>query len=154
MPSNAFLNQFNVQNSVGTLDLQLSPQSLLSVQIYASSVATALYVGDVVLLTSGTSDHLPIVDQVTANTVVQFGVIVYNVKKNTYVKGNYTQIAIDGEYVWMAANTAISAGAAVEWVVADKQVLTQNSGKRIGYALDAASAKGQLIRVKLDFQKA
>ena len=153
--STSFLNSFTVQDAIGQIDLRSSPNSLLTVHFWAASSNknNPIYVGDSVIWVANNSNNIPTIDQITDNTAVQAGIVAYNSKVNTYNPGDILSIAMDGEIIKLKADSAINLGAPVEFVVADKAVQTQSAGKRIGYAMDYASAQGQIIRVRLDFQK-
>jgi hypothetical protein len=150
----SILNSFKQAQAVkGLLDLRNGAQDLFEVVVNNSSALTdKIESGDVVIpLTSGVSS-LPIVDEMTVNTVAPFGIVVYNNKKNTYEAGEVLEIARDGSVVWVEAGEAIARNAAVEFTVLTKRVATVASGKRVGYALDVASAAGDLIRIVVNLE--
>lgn len=121
-----------------------------SVVINPDSVATKLMVGQAVKLIAGASPVI-LVDQ-AASAEQPFGVILYQLKKNTYAAGNRIEIACKGNVIYLEAAAAITRGAIVENVPGGTApvVQTKASGARLGIALDQAAAAGDLIRIEID----
>lgn len=141
------LNQFAQTPMLGSPDLAFN-YNTKSALINPSSVATKLQVGQGVKLIAGASPTI-LVDQAAANEKA-FGVIVYQLKRNTYSAGQPVEVACKGNVLYLEASAAISRGAAVELVPAGPTVVTKNTGNQLGIALDQASAAGDLIRVEID----
>ena len=80
------------------------------------------------------------------------GPIVYNAKDILYPIGSACEVSTAGDVLYLISVGAISAGAQVEmslvYVGAVKSYGTSGSAL-VGWAIDAATADGQLIRVKL-----
>ena len=76
-----------------------------------------------------------------------FGYLVLNPKDQTYVAGEYAEVAYSTTIMHMTAGAAIAKGAKVESDVSEVEVITQSSNPVIGIALDKAAASGDLIRV-------
>jgi len=143
------LNQFTQTPSLGAPDLAFNFNTK-SVMINPNSVATALQVGQAVKLIAGNTPTI-LVDQ-AANNEKPFGVIIAQLKKNTFVKGEVVEIAGSGNVIYLESAAAISRGADVENVptaVGGPQIQTKSAGNKIGTAIDQASGAGQLIRVEI-----
>ena len=79
------------------------------------------------------------------------GFLEWNVIRNGYVKNDLCQVSPDTNVMYMEAEEAISAGSLVEMADYDDVTVkgTTTAAGSIGYALEAATAAGQLIRVKI-----
>lgn len=121
-----------------------------SALINPDSVATKLMVGQAVKLIAGAVPGL-LVDQ-AASAEEPYGVIVYQLKKNTYAAGNRIEIACKGNVLYLESAAAITRGATVENVPSGAYpvVQTKASGAGLGICLDQASAAGQLVRIEID----
>lgn len=146
-------NQFDEQPLVGMLDLKVGPTNVMAAQI-DDSQATPLFAGSPVKIMSGDAGGaIPKVVACSANTDEVFGYIAYDIKSKSYAAGARCEIAQKGSCMFVYAAGAISRGAQVTLVVAGGGVCavqSANTGDKIvGYAYDAASAYGDLIRVML-----
>lgn len=98
-----------------------------------------------------TSNGLPKVVATTADSDPVFGFALYSVKNGSYASGKPIDIGMKDCVVYMTAGGAISAGAGVQIANSSVKVVAQTgSGPRVGFALDAATADGQLIRVYVE----
>jgi len=140
-------NQFAQTSMLGSPDLAFNFNTK-SVQIDPASVATVLQVGQAVKLVAGASPTIRVDQAASADKI--FGVIVAQLKKNVYVKGDTVEIACKGNVIYLESAAAISRGAVVENVPTGPTVQTKASGAALGFALDQASGAGQLIRVEID----
>lgn len=79
------------------------------------------------------------------------GFLEWNVIRNGYVAGTPCQVSPDTNVMYMEAESAIDAGSLVKVADYDDVTVeaTTTEAGSIGYALEKASAAGQLIRVKI-----
>jgi hypothetical protein len=143
-------NQFAQAPVVGQVDLPYS-YNTKSVEIDASQ-ATALYQGSAVKMYDS-AGGVPKVVGCSAAADDCIGFINYDIKNVSYVAGQMAEISQAGNVIWLYAVAAIARGAQVQLdVVSPGSVKTKtgSSGADIvGWALDKASASGDLIRVQL-----
>lgn len=124
-----------------------------NVEFYSSTSTDILPVGALVkLYSSSTSTDHPVA-QVCAATDIPYGMVVYDARKTGYAVGERFAIASSGDVVFCEAAGAIAVGAKVQfnptgWKVDDSTTATY---AYIGTAITAASAAGDLIQVKLNF---
>ena len=118
----------------------------LPVMIDPASVNT-LVAGDVVKLSTVAGTGVILVDKAAA-TDTAFGVVVYEVKKNSYTAGDALSVALPGSVVLMEAGASITRGDSLEFSAATSRVIT-NAGVNpvLGQALTSASGAGKLVRV-------
>lgn len=103
-----------------------------------------------------TSSKLPHFAPATAEDKI-VGFLEWNVIRGNYVAGNPCQVSPDTNVMYMEASAAIEAGVNVTMAsFSDITVKTAAAASGddpadpvIGYSLEAASAAGQLIRVKI-----
>lgn len=149
-PQSLSQNQFAQQSLVGVVDLRL-PTGTISVQIDASQ-ATALYAGQAVKMVDS-ADGVPKVVGCSADADNVLGFINFDIKTKAFLAGSMCEISMAGNCMYLFATTAIARGAQVGSDVSTGggvQALTGSSGACIvGWAVDKASAAGQLIRVML-----
>ena len=81
-----------------------------------------------------------------------FGFLPYEVRKNSYVAGDFIRVASFFGVMKMEASAAIVRGADLEILPAGNKVSTKAGGTSIGRALDIAAADGDLIRVLIKTQ--
>ena len=81
------------------------------------------------------------------------GFLEWNVIRNGYAKGDMCQISPDTNVMYMEVSGSVNAGANVAMdSYSNITVKAAGAGdKIIGYALESASASGQLIRIKIRF---
>lgn len=124
-----------------------------NVEFYSSTSTDILPVGALVkLYGSSTSTDHPIA-VVCAATDIPYGMVVYDARKSGYAVGERFAVASSGDVVYCEAAGAIAVGAKVQfnptgWKVDDS---TTSTYAYIGTAITAASAAGDLIQVKLNF---
>lgn len=124
-----------------------------NVEFYSSTSTDLLPVGALVkLYGSSTSTDHPIA-VVCAATDIPYGMVVYDARKSAYAVGERFAVAQSGDVIFCEAAGAIAVGAKVQfnptgWKVDDS---TTSTYAYIGKALTAASAAGDLIQVKLNF---
>ena len=123
-----------------------------NVEFYSGTSTDTLPVGAFVkLYTSSTNTDHPIA-AVCAVTDVPYGMVVYDARKSSYAVGERFAIASTGDVVWCVAESAVDVGDKLQfttdWTVDDTTTATY---AYIGTALTKATAKGDLVQVKLNF---
>lgn len=119
-----------------------------------SGMIDASVVGNVVPGTPmkivATSAKLPHFAPATAEDKI-IGFLEWNVIRSAYVAGTPCQVSPDTNVMYMEASGAINAGANVAMDSFSNITIKAagNNDAVIGYALEAATAAGQLIRVKI-----
>jgi hypothetical protein len=141
-------NAFSQSVQVGMIDLMTEPNTV-SVVIDSTESAT-LYPGMPVKLVDGTS-KIPTVLACTADTDEVYGFINYNVKNRSFVAGDSCEISMAGNVMYLYASSAIARGAEVCVTVAARSSVgpSLSTSNVVGWAVDKATAQGQLIRVYL-----
>ena len=121
--------------------------------IVSPNQATALKAGDIVTLDTTVSNaHCPVVKKAAVNDPI-FGVIPYDVRKNTYVANEKTQVAIEGSYIYKTAAASIAQGAKLYFDVNGQVTSSATAGNSIlGVANTSAAAKDDFVQVKLHFE--
>lgn len=149
---NINLNAFSLDTAKGLTQF-LPGSNVFTCQVYKSLTAgTKLTPGQPVTLVTGVAGQIT-VTACSAETDKVFGVIPLRYKVNGYVAGDLVEIASDYCVVTMEANAATTQGAAVKVAGDAYNKVTpvtgseQSTPAQIGIALDAATAKGDLIRV-------
>lgn len=139
------INQFKLSTVQGQLDMEVAG-TVISAQVDAAQ-GTALVAGQAVKLAT-TSGGVPKVVGLAANTDQAFGFLTRNLKDQSDPAGAACEIAMFGSVMWMTAGAAITRGAAVEVVYTTTKIITSaGTNPVVGFALDKASADGDLIRV-------
>lgn len=117
--------------------------------IVDASQSAALLPGDPVKIVA-TTQGLPHFAKAGVGDVIA-GFVEWNVIRPSYAAGKLCQISMAGNVMYMEANGAVSAGVKVNIVDLSgvKVGAVAGSGSSIGLALEAATAAGQLIRVKI-----
>lgn len=103
-----------------------------------------------------TSAKLPHFAPATSDSDNIVGFLEWNVIRAGYVAGTLCQVSPDTNVMYMEASGAINAGVNVAMdSYTNITVKAAGAGSKvIGYALEAATAAGQLIRVKIRFASA
>ena len=148
------LNQFNMENVVGSVDLETTGRvNAMTCRFKdVSDESDTLVPGQAVKLVDlGASDFLspPIVDEMADNNDGgALGVVIYSTKENSYTDNAIVQVATEGTVVFLEASAAIARGAKVAAVLAAPgEIVTATTEDELGIALDKAAADGDLIRV-------
>lgn len=139
-------NQFNQTVVKGQADLGIQPSVITCV--VEAAPGSDIIAGQCVKF-KGVAGAAPVIAGIGADTDNFFGVALYNLKGSSFGGSESLEVATDGSVVYMEAAGAITAGDEVMPVVTGAKV-TAASGSakaRIGIALDAAAADGDLIRV-------
>lgn len=122
-------------------------------KFYSATATDTIKAGAFVkLYGSSTSTTNPVVVAAAA-TDVPYGMVVYDMLKDSNKVGDFVALAESGESVFMVAGGAIAVGAKLQFTAATRKVddTTTSGNAYIGVAETAASADGDLIQVKLDF---
>lgn len=140
------INQFGQSPEVGDLDL-LEVSSVLTCMVNPGSSST-IVPGQAVRLANVAKGGVPKVIPLTANTQATFGFMLRNLKDANRTDGQPLEIAISGSFMYMTAGAAIVPGAKVEVVYTTNKVITAaGTNPLIGFAIDQATADGDIIRV-------
>lgn len=117
--------------------------------IVDASQADALLPGDPVKIVA-TTKGLPHFAKAGVGDVIA-GFVEWNVIRPSYTAGKICQISMTGNVMYMEAAGAVEAGALVNITNLTTVVVgaAAGAGSKIGLALEAATAAGQLIRVKI-----
>ena len=123
-----------------------------NVEFYSATSTDLLPAGAFVkLYASSTSTDHPIA-AVCAVTDVPYGMVVYDALKANYKVGERFKIAKSGDEVWCVAESAVDVGDKLQfttdWTVDDTATSTYAF---IGVALTKAAAKGDFVKVQLNF---
>lgn len=122
-------------------------------KFYSGTATDTIHAGAFVkLYTSSTSTTNPVVVAAAA-TDVPYGMVVYDMLKDTNKVGDFVALAQSGESVFLVAAGAIAVGAKLQFNASTRKVddSTTATNAYIGIAETAAAADGDLIQVKLDF---
>ncbi len=141
-------NQFAETTTLGMIDMRF-PYNSISVLIDTTQ-ATALYPGSAVKMVDS-SDGVPKVVGMAAEGDSILGFINYDAKNVSFVAGNAAEISMAGNVMYLYATAAIARGVQVTCDITSPggvHTAAGNTGDTIvGWALDKATAAGQLIRV-------
>lgn len=143
-------NQFAQSVIMGNLDMKFN-SDVISAQIDTSSAGSLLPGQAVVMVNS--ADGIPKVVESTAVGDSILGYICYNQKDIKYNVGDKCEVAMGGCVINLVAVGVIARGAQCQndlTYIGGVKTSTGSSGATyIGWALDAAAAQGQTIRVYL-----
>lgn len=148
------LNQFKQTPLVGQPDLTVN-QNIVPARILATSTGGALLVAGNGFKLSDTAGPVPIVDLIADATEQIWGVAIHNMKRDTFVAGDYLDLALVGSTVWMQTSAAIARGAKVQLDPTGPTIATLTNKPNncsIGYTIDKPTAANALCRVYLNPQ--
>jgi hypothetical protein len=148
-------NQFNQTAVIGQVAFQPNVDTE-TCQINPSTSAAVIVAGCAVKLVSVTGPQLIVDATTSASDGPVYGVIAYNMRKNSYVGGDQVEVACDGNVVFLKSSAAITRGTRVSvtnptistndpTVATDTTALDYTLGVAVGYA----TAAGQIVRVKI-----
>lgn len=143
-------NQFALSPYVGMPDLRYSPNTI-SAQV-SSTQTTPLFNGMAVKgVAQSTANAIPQVIGCTADADNVLGFIIYDIKSLQYVAGDRVELGLSHTVMYLFSTTAITQFTQVTLdLTTGGGVRAKNSGDNIvGWALDGASAAGQLVRIFL-----
>lgn len=121
--------------------------------IFTGDAGDTVHTGAVVKLdATSTSTIVPNV-KVADETDDVYGVVVYDMVKDTYAVGDKVAVAQTGDSIYLVAGGAIAVGAKVEFDKATRKVKTgaTQGNTLIGIAETVATADGDFIQIKLNF---
>lgn len=126
--------------------------NIVAVRFNPNSVSTSPAVaGQAFKLITGASG-VPLVDIVTAVTDTPYGVAVHTLKRDTFLPGEYFDLAINGSVLYMQSSAAIARGVKVQIDPTGPTVATLTNlptNASLGIALDVAAGANALIRVSI-----
>lgn len=141
-------NQFDETGLLGKVDLAYN-YNTIAVQVDASQ-ATPLFFGYAVKIVDS-KGGLPKVVGCTAASDSVLGFINFNIKNTAFAANDVCEISMAGNVIALYATAAISRGVQVVLDLTTKGGVQTASGQTgstiVGWALDKADARGQLIRV-------
>lgn len=149
-------NQFAQTPVLGQVS-QLPNPNIFPAQIDPADTATVITAGTAVKLSNvaGTQIVVLVCAAVTDGPV--FGVIVYNMRKNTYAAGDTVEVAGVNSVITLKSSAAIARGANVSQTApsaGNDPLITTSvvTNYVLGQALEKASGANQLIRVLVNPQ--
>jgi hypothetical protein len=149
MPTFQNPNQFTQTPVLGQPDLRSQPNVFFAT-INPDSTFADFQVGTVVKLVAKAGPQ--IVVDVAAPTEEPYGVIAYNLKKNTYLPGDTVQVYADLSVLYLETAAAVNRGQKLRFTNTGGSPTVQpvsGSNTVIGVALDQAAAAGGVIRVQV-----
>lgn len=149
-PQSLSQNQFGISGLIGQVDQEYA-YNTKAMQVDVSETGT-LYPGALVKMVDS-AGGVPKVIAITADTDQVAGAINFDAKPVSYVAGSLVNVSQNGNVVYLMSTGAIGRGLQVVpdiRTMGGVQEATGLTGKRIiGWAMDKATAAGQLIRVQL-----
>lgn len=140
------LNKKDISAQVG--DGVYAPQPARAFKI-DPSVSSAFGAGTPCKMAGVASNGMAVVTPITATTDVVYCVISSNLRNNSFTGGDIVKGWIAGEYVWLEASAAITAGAAVN-AGTNGKVAAQTAGNTVlGIAESSAAQAGDLVAVRV-----
>lgn len=154
--ANLSLNQNQTFQTPMLGQVTMDPQpNTVSAQIDPSSTAAVITAGQTVKLTTTASSQI-LVDVCSSATDVVFGVIAYNMRKNSYVPGDIVEVVGQLGILMLETSAAVNRG---QLVATTNQTVATNdptvapdavsTHAITGVALGTASGAGQLIKVQV-----
>ena len=122
-------------------------------EFYSATATDTIKAGAFVkLYASSTSTVRPVVTA-CSTTDIPYGMVVYDMVKDTNAVGDLVALAQSGDSVFLVAGGAIAVGSKLQFNATTRKVddTTTSTYAYIGVAETASSADGDLIQVKLDF---
>lgn len=143
-------NQFALQVILGMVDMRYSSNTIAA-QV-DSTQATGLVPGQAVKMVDS-SGGVPKVIACAANSDEVLGFVNYDIKTVSFDANEPVEISLAGNVMYLQATAAIARGAQVQLDVSIAGGVTAKVGSSgadiLGWALDKASASGDLIRVMI-----
>lgn len=151
--SQAFnLTETSITPKKGQYALLPNVPSEHNVEFYSATATDLLPAGAFVKLYASSTNTDHPVATVCAVTDVPYGMVVYDVFKPAYKVGERFKIAKSGDEVWCVAESAVDVGDKLQfttdWTVDDTATSTY---AYVGVALTKAAAKGDFVKVQLNF---
>ena len=132
----------------GRLDLQANIDSLSC--IIDSTQATAIKAGTPVKVIA-TSSKLPHIVAAASGDLI-LGFVKHSPRKESFAAGEVVEVSYGGDVMYLEADAAIDAGVPVNVTDFTDMAVAKigtSAGSTVGFALEKATAAGQLIRVLL-----
>jgi hypothetical protein len=142
------INQQSLTSEKGMLDLAPN-DNLFSCRIDPASVSTLTNLNGAAFKLLDVAGQTLVVDLAAADDPNILGFLPFEVKKNSYVAGDFIRLAATQCIMIMEASAAIARGASVEIEPTGIKVATLTTGTLVGVALDKAASNGDLIRVAI-----
>lgn len=142
------INQQSLTSEKGMLDLAPN-DNLFSCRIDPDSLSTLTNLNGAAFKLLDVAGQTFVVDLAAADDLNILGFLPFEVKKNSYVAGDFIRLAATQCIMIMEASAAIARGASVEIVPTGIKVATLTTGTLVGVALDKAASNGDLIRVAI-----
>lgn len=151
--SQAFnLTETSITPKKGQYALLPNVPSEHNVEFYSATATDLLPAGAFVKLYASSTNTDHPVAAVCAVTDVPYGMVVYDAFKPAYKVGERFKIAKSGDEVWCVAESAVDVGDKLQfttdWTVDDTATSTY---AYVGVALTKAAAKGDFVKVQLNF---
>ena len=152
-PQQLSQNQFGQSPYIGMPDMRYEP-NVIAAQV-SPNQATALFNGMAVkvdtAITPNGSNTIPQVIGCTADSDSVAGFIIYDIKSLSYVAGDRISLSLSHTVMYLFSTTAITPFTQVQLDLTTGGGVAAKVGSSganiVGYAIDGASAAGQLIRV-------
>lgn len=143
------MNQFQMSPFIGMLDLKVGTTSVFSAQVDVTQ-SGLLFNGSAVNVVNGPNGIPTIVASTTDSDNIA-GIIVYDIKSQSYAVGARCEVAFAGSCMWLYATTAITRFNQICLDLTSPGSVQAATGTNtiIGFAFDQATSYGQLIRVIL-----
>lgn len=142
------INQQSLTSEKGMLDLAPN-DNLFNCRIDPASLSILTNLNGAAFKLLDVAGQTFVVDLAAADDPNIFGFLPFEVKKNSYVAGDFIRLAATQCIMIMEASAAIARGASVEIVPTGIKVATLTTGTLVGVALDKAASNGDLIRVAI-----
>lgn len=142
------LNQFKQTPMVGQLDWTVN-NNVVPCRILATSSGGALLVAGNAVKLVDSAGPVPIVDLVTGVTDTPWGVLVHNMKGDTFLAGQYVDVALQGSTIYLQTSAAIARGAKIQIDPTGPTVATLASppnNASLGYSVDKPAAANAVTR--------
>lgn len=149
-PTTLSQNSFAQSPVVGQPDMNYN-YNTISCQVDSSAGTSLLYQGQAVKIVANTLGGIPRVVACNGITDNVLGFINYDVKSVSFGVGQNMEVSSAGNVIWLYATGAITQGARVclDTSATGAVQATGATATVVGWAMDGASAAGQLIRVHL-----
>lgn len=150
---NQNLNQFRQTAMKGQQDLTVN-NNIKVVRINPAYAGTDPLVAGQAFKLVNVAGEVPIVEP-AAVTEQAYGVAIHTMRKDTFLAGDYIELACKGSVVYLQTSAAVARGAKVQNAIATATVATLASlatNCQIGIMLDKPTAADQLARVEIDPQ--
>jgi len=146
------LSQFKQSALVGQQDLTVN-NNIVAVRIDPAYSGNLPLVAGQAFRLIDVAGGVPIVTPVADATITPYGVAIHTLKRDTFLAGDYIELALQGSVVYMQTSAAIARGAKVQVDPTGPTISTLTSlptNASLGVCLDKPTATGQLARVSIN----